>query len=209
MQESYPHHHAGGLRYCYAGGEVARHHQSSGNLVTVMGSFGNAARQHEGVYTNVGFRPRFPPKSPNKRTIRAPRMRWTSALHADFVRAVESLGGHDRATPKSVLELMDVKDLTLAHVKSHLQMYRTVKTTDRPGPSSGPASLDATSPPPEGTLLMADTTRNDVHMANASMLNLGLGNYHGVGDDQDENKHWLQEPNYNPTERDFWGINNK
>uniref|UniRef100_J3MQL0 Myb-like domain-containing protein n=1 Tax=Oryza brachyantha TaxID=4533 RepID=J3MQL0_ORYBR len=63
-------------------------------------------------------------------------MRWTSTLHARFVHAVELLGGHDRATPKSVLELMDVKDLTLAHVKSHLQMYRTVKNTERPAASS-------------------------------------------------------------------------
>ncbi|KAJ1280404.1 hypothetical protein BS78_04G230100 [Paspalum vaginatum] len=68
--------------------------------------------------------------APAKRGARAPRMRWTTSLHARFVHAVELLGGHERATPKSVLELMDVKDLTLAHVKSHLQMYRTIKTTD-------------------------------------------------------------------------------
>ncbi|CAH9141235.1 unnamed protein product [Cuscuta epithymum] len=58
--------------------------------------------------------------------MRAPRMRWKSTLHARFVHSVEFLGGHE-TTPKSVLELMDVKDLTLAHVKSHLQRHDIFK----------------------------------------------------------------------------------
>ncbi|KAI9385052.1 hypothetical protein POPTR_011G006350v4 [Populus trichocarpa] len=56
-----------------------------------------------------------------------PRLRWTPDLHHCFVHAVERLGGEDRATPKMVLQIMDVEDLTISHVKSHLQMYRSMK----------------------------------------------------------------------------------
>uniref|UniRef100_A0A7N0VI22 Myb-like domain-containing protein n=1 Tax=Kalanchoe fedtschenkoi TaxID=63787 RepID=A0A7N0VI22_KALFE len=105
----------------------------NGSLASPASCFQSSNNQN---YHNGFVRSRFLSRFPGKKNTRAPRMRWTSTLHARFVHAVELLGGHERATPKSVLELMDVKDLTLAHVKSHLQMYRTVKTTDRAAATS-------------------------------------------------------------------------
>ncbi|KAL6562057.1 hypothetical protein OROGR_003064 [Orobanche gracilis] len=56
-----------------------------------------------------------------------PRLRWTPDLHLSFVHAIERLGGQERSTPKAVLQLMNVRGLSISHVKSHLQMYRSKK----------------------------------------------------------------------------------
>ncbi|XP_024021466.1 protein PHR1-LIKE 2 isoform X1 [Morus notabilis] len=69
-----------------------------------------------------------------------PRLRWTADLHERFVDAVTQLGGASKATPKAIMRTMNVKGLTLFHLKSHLQKYRLGIQS---GKDMGEASKDA------------------------------------------------------------------
>ncbi|XP_044956343.1 two-component response regulator ORR24-like [Hordeum vulgare subsp. vulgare] len=51
------------------------------------------------------------------------RVAWTIELHKKFIEAINQIG-LDRASPKKILELMNVGHLTRHHISSHLQKYK-------------------------------------------------------------------------------------
>ncbi|KAI3511945.1 hypothetical protein L1887_19106 [Cichorium endivia] len=55
-----------------------------------------------------------------------PRLKWTPDLHERFIEAVNQLGGADKATPKSVLKLLGIQDITLYYLKSHIRLSKNL-----------------------------------------------------------------------------------
>lgn len=77
----------------------AHHHftfptQHSPTNISTTSSSSGPLFQSQGTAATL-MRSRFASRFPAKRSMRAPRMRWTTTLHARFVHAVELLGGHE------------------------------------------------------------------------------------------------------------------
>ncbi|XBI13505.1 hypothetical protein VPH35_140232 [Triticum aestivum] len=66
-------------------------------------------------------------------TQKKPRVGWTIELHTKFMEAINQIGLY-RATPKKVLELMNVDYLTRQNVSSHLQKYKLYLKRVNPNP---------------------------------------------------------------------------
>lgn len=60
-----------------------------------------------------------------KRSIRAPRMRWTTTLHAHFVHAVQLLGGHESNTKQS----KTFSNLIFSVLEVHFQYFSFLFST--------------------------------------------------------------------------------
>ncbi|KAH7440188.1 hypothetical protein KP509_04G095400 [Ceratopteris richardii] len=103
-------------------GEERLKPDDGGDRAPLEGSDG-ASKSTKKRKENVDEDEETEPENDDPATSKKPRVVWTVELHQKFVTAVNSLG-IDKAVPKRILELMDVKHLTRENVASHLQKYR-------------------------------------------------------------------------------------
>ncbi|XP_065857002.1 protein PHR1-LIKE 2-like isoform X2 [Euphorbia lathyris] len=94
-----------------------------------------------------------------------PRLRWTADLHERFVDAVAQLGGAN-TTPKAIMRTMNVKGLTLFHLKSHLQKYRL-------GKQSGKDMSEVAKDGLPGSYLVENPSSNNASPDDSSDMNEG------------------------------------
>ena len=105
-------------------GTSAQSDQATQMQVQVGSPASPSKRKAENQYPNIVLNPFDNGQSIETRALPKCRLRWTPDLHDRFISVVKRLGGGERATPKTVMELMNVNGLTIFHVKSHLQKYR-------------------------------------------------------------------------------------
>ncbi|KAI3509541.1 hypothetical protein L1887_24902 [Cichorium endivia] len=100
--------------------EDAKNQKSGNGLLTEIHGNGRLDSYSKRKINGGTVRPP-PPQQP---TTRKQRRCWSTELHRRFLSALQELGGSQAATPKQILELMQVDGLTNDEVKSHLQKYR-------------------------------------------------------------------------------------
>ncbi|GMH15295.1 hypothetical protein Nepgr_017136 [Nepenthes gracilis] len=100
---------------------------NAGENIEIANQLQTIKRNHQSLLYEAELEATLMEMSLVSSTDGKPRLKWTSGLHQRFIEAVNQLGGADKATPKSLMRLMEIPGLTLYHLKSHLQKYRLGK----------------------------------------------------------------------------------